>query len=289
MTGLIYVILIAVWGVVLVPRWLRHHDENRATEDSEALEAALSSEREFVEFDSEWHDSDEAGMAGRSQGDPRHNRAVTWREYLGGMVPVDYSRYTSHVKTPGTSLASTARRRRNILLALAVVFVASVVGLVVGVIPGSLVVLSTLLLGGYVSAMVFFMRSSATRRGKHFDRQRESAATATEREQGTSGLVVDGVRVVGSESDRWDPRETTLPTYVTKTKASKIPRRIDLTSGWTGADMVAQARERQASAVPQEQFAREWAAVEPDADADVERYANGNIADEGYYRRAVNE
>ena len=76
---------------------------------------------------------------------------------------------------------------------------------------------------------------------------------------------------------------------MSKTKASKIPRRIDLTSGWTGADMVAQAREQQASPDLANQFDREWAAVEPDSEAEIERLAQGSHEEERYYRRAVNE
>ena len=122
------------------------------------------------------------------------------------------------------------------------------------------------------------------------NRDRETATPDAGWEHEASGMAVDGVRVVGAETDRWDPRETTLPTYVTKSKASKIPRRIDLTSGWTGADMVAQAREQQqASPELEQQFDREWAVVAPQAEADVESYANGQADDDGYYRRAVNE
>ena len=42
MTGLIYVILIAVWVVVLVPRFLRHHDESKRMREAERLEAAVA-------------------------------------------------------------------------------------------------------------------------------------------------------------------------------------------------------------------------------------------------------
>ena len=289
MTGLIYVILIALWGVVLVPRWLRRHDETREVRDSEALEVALSGERDHGEYASDEHDSNEPGIDGHDQRHRSGNRAAMWGEYLGGMVQIDYDRYTKHLKSQGDSLASKVHRRRNILLALVAAVVGSLIGTVVGVLPGSLVVLSTFLLGGYVSAMVIFMRNRTARSGKQSDRQRETASPSTGRDQNNSGVAVDGVRVVGADADRWDPRETTLPTYVTKPKASKVPRRIDLTTGWTGADMVAQAREQQASPELEQQFDREWAVVEPQAEDDVARYANGYAEDEGYYRRAVNE
>jgi hypothetical protein len=289
-TGLIYVILIAVWGVVLVPRWLRRHDEMREAGDSEALEAALKSESGLDE-----HASVEPANDEHERWHPEAGRAATWGEYLGGMVQIDYDRYTSHLKRRGTGLASTARRRRKIVIALAVVVGVSLIGAVVGVLPGALVVLSSFLLGGYVCAMVIFMRSGTARNGSRSDERGEVPASTHGQTRETSGAVVDGVRVVGAETDSWEPRETTLPTYVTKTKASKIPRRIDLTSGWTGADMVEQARQQQASPQLEQQFDREWAVVAPEPEADVAGYAAGELApdthieDDGYYRRAVNE
>lgn len=282
MTGLIYVILIAVWGVVLVPRWLRRHDEKRDMDNSGALQAALSSEHD--------HDEDDSGEPGIDEQDSQAGRAATWSEYLTGLVQVDYGRYAKHLRDQAGDLTPTARRRRRILVALATFVGVSLIGVIVGILPGALVVLSTFLLGGYVSAMVIFMRNNAARNEMASNRDRKTATPDAGWEHEASGMAVDGVRVVGTETDRWDPRETTLPTYVTKSKASKIPRRIDLTSGWTGADMVAQAREQQqASPELEQQFDREWAVVAPQPEADVESYANGHADDEGYYRRAVNE
>jgi hypothetical protein len=45
-------------------------------------------------------------------------------------------------------------------------------------------------------------------------------------------------------TDAWNPVPTTLPTYVTAPRATKMPRVIDLThpGAWTGAAMVEQAR-----------------------------------------------
>lgn len=289
-TGLIYVILIAVWGVVLVPRWLRRHDEMREMGDPEALEAALHSDRDSSRRDSNDRYRDEYGVEEPGRGDPREHQATSWGEYLGGIVQVDYNKYTDHLLRRGSGLTSTARRRRKIVIGLGAAVVVSLFGAIFGVLPGSLMVLSTFLLAGYISAMVIFMRNNAAvRSGKRSDLQQGGVAPATGRENEASGVAVDGVRVVGAGTDSWDPRETTLPTYVTKPKASKIPRRIDLTSGWTGADMVAQAREQQASPELERQFDREWATVDPEPEAEVERYASGHVESADYYRRAVNE
>lgn len=290
MTGLIYVILIAVWGLVLVPRWLRRHDETRGMSDSEALEAVLSGDRDAGDRDRVEWESSERTTAESEHRDSHDHRAASWGEYLGGIVQVDYDKYADLLKSRGSGLASTVRRRRRILVGLVAAVVVSLTGAVLGLLPGAFMVLFSFLLAGYVSAMVFFKRNDpGARTGNGSDRQQGSGIPAFGREHDAPGVAVDGVRVVGVESDSWDPREATLPTYVTKTKASKIPRRIDLTSGWTGADMVAEAREQQASPELKQQFDREWAAVEPETETQVENYANGRVEGDGYYRRAVNE
>lgn len=272
MTGLIYVILIGVWGVVLVPRFLRRHDESKMADQSEALESALNGER----LESENY-ADES------------ERAATWGEYIRGLATVDVGRYAKGLNLQGTGASPAARRRGRILIGLSGVLALSFLGSIAGVLPGVTLVVSSVLLLGYVSAMVYYMRRQESSVALGEATPAEAARAATYDSAVASGVTVDGVRVVGEESHAWEPQRTTLPTYVTKTKASKIPRRIDLTSGWTGADMVAQAREQQASPELETQFDREWAAVEPDADAEIERYASGQDEDEGYYRRAVNE
>jgi hypothetical protein len=271
-TGLIYVILIGVWGVVLVPRWLRRHDESKAVDKSEGLEAALGSESQRT-------------------GDqlPDEIRAATWAEYARGLASVDLDQVTSGMSFTGTGASPAARRRGKIMMGLAGLLAVSVAGVLLGFLPASLAGLSTLLFAGYVSAMVYFMRRKETAATQQGAWVRASAQASAGQVMTVGDVAVDGVRVVADGSNTWEPQETTLPTYVSKTKASKIPRRIDLTSGWTGADMVAQAREQQASPDLAAQFDREWAAVEPDSDVEVERYASGHDESERYYRRAVNE
>ena len=237
------------------------------------MAAALAHESDVDDDSIEVHDGD-------------HHRAATWGEYVRGLTHIDVGHYTRALSTRQRSFA--ASRRRRVLMILGIILAASVVGSLAGFLPGSLVALSTLALAGYVSVMFYQLRRrelGLTGTAPDVDQAMAQADGAANRPAGT---VVDGVRVV-EPSNTWEARETTLPTYVSKTKASKIPRRIDLTSGWTGADMVAQAREQQASPELRDQFTREWTAVQPDEDAEVAQYAQGYDEDEGYYRRAVNE
>ncbi len=270
-TGLIYVILISLWGVVLVPRWLRHHDESRRRREAQRVERALNPH---------------AVTGDTVAGDTTHDDYQSWREYLRSLTRRDVVQWESvplldALRSPR---GRHARRRRTIVIGLAGVTGVALLGAVVGVVPGFVAVLMTLLLGGYVSAMFLQMRQWEAKR-------RPTAATAdVPHDVRTNPFRVrDGVRVVSSDSDsgsQWAPQESTLPIYATKSKATKIPRRIDLThQGWTGADMVEQARVQQSPHL-QSQFDREFAALEPEVDEQVAELAN--YRDE-YYRRAVNE
>lgn len=268
MTGLIYVILISLWGVVLVPRWLRHHDEAKRRRESERMERALNPHVAPEPHDSELD----------------HHEYTHWREYLRSLTrrPAEGWQAMPLIESLRSPRSSQARRRRTIVVALAGIAGVSLLGVLVGVLPGFLAVLTMLLLSAYLTAMYLQMRQWDTRSGV----THQSAADRDTYAAGTRS-VRDGVRVVPQErSDAWEPVATTPPLYQTKPKASKIPRRIDLTDrGWTGADMVEQARAQQSPQL-QEQFEREFAAVEPEVDEQVDELANYR---ERYYRRAVNE
>ncbi len=270
MTGLIYVILISLWGVVLVPRWLRHHDEAKRRRESERMERALNP-----------HVAPES-----PDSDLDHHEYTHWREYLRSLTrrPAEGWQNVPLIESLRDPRSSHARRRRTIVVALAGIAGVSLLGVLVGVLPGFLAVLSMLLLGAYLTAMYLQMRQWEVRSGG----AQQPAADRDAYADGSRG-VRDGVRVVPGEqerSDAWEPVAATPPLYATKPKASKIPRRIDLTDrGWTGADMVEQARAQQSPEL-QQQFEREFAAVEPEVDEQVDELANYR---ERYYRRAVNE
>lgn len=271
MTGLIYVILIAVWVVVLVPRFLRHHDESKRMRESERLEAALAPTAV---------DPDNAEVSGE--------RAGSWSEYLLSLTNISNTGWVGQMRSPRSA---AAKRRRSITLGLGGASLLSVTAAALGVLPGFIAVVPALLLIGYLAAMFAHMRRSENEAAT-------SSATQTSVGRRTvpyrsSNQASDGVRIVGEGQQGeagWSPRETTLPTYVNKPKASKVPRRIDLTrEGWTGAGMVEAAQQQQGSPELEDQIARELSVVSPSQDEEVVEYAYPDVEDDGYYRRAVNE
>lgn len=277
-TGLIYVILISLWGVVLVPRWLRHHDESRRRREAQRLERALNPHHVAAPAGAEADDSE---------------RYQSWGEYLRSLTRLDQSRWESvrWLEALRAPRGRHARRRRTIVVALAGLSGAGILGAVLGVVPGFLAVLSALALGAYVTLMYWQLRQWESRRSHASARAAAPAwgsSVTTRVGDSGSATVRDGVRVMSSAAagDQWEPKQTPMPQYTAKSKATKIPRRIDLTErGWTGADMVEQARAQQNPHL-QQQFDREFAALEPEYADEVDAYAN---PDDGYYRRAAGE
>ena len=137
------------------------------------------------------------------------------------------------------------------------------------------------------------------RRLREVDRYREAAARA---QRQARGLLAPPPQQQARPAT-WKAVPTTLPTYVSNPKASKVPRVVDLTSPgrqWTGAAMVQRARrERQQSQLEraqleraQQQFDREMAVLEPDVASDVEELADAAqppVQQRPSYRRAAND
>lgn len=117
MTGLIYVAIIALWAAVLIPIWLRRHesDETRAVDRFDGAMRAL----------------------GRFRRGPRTSAAHAEVSVKGASrVP--------------TAQSSAATRRRNIMIALAVVLVLSVIAWGVGRVPAAIPLIALVLLATFV-------------------------------------------------------------------------------------------------------------------------------------------
>jgi hypothetical protein len=168
-----------------------------------------------------------------------------------------------------TAAAAAARRRRRVLGILGVLLALWTVLALLHTVPRWTVVVPVMLVGGYLvaarrqAALAADLRrrqarrvtlAEAARAADARDRDGESrarrggraVAPAPVTEQRpvafASGVEVPVAQAAVGES--WHAVPTTLPTYVTAPRATKIPRVIDLTTpgSWSGAAMVEQAR-----------------------------------------------
>ena len=172
--------------------------------------------------------------------------------------------------------------------------------------PGLVPVLLVALLAAYGTLLARSARSvsATTAEARSAEAERSRAATEAARRRVSGALGSYGQEMVrdARPTGAWDALPQTLPTYVSKPKASKLPRVLDLTApghSYDGAAMVRQAAEERSRAqreAAQAQFQREMAAIQTDPMDDVAQYANpddGAAEGRGYeerpYRRAANE
>ena len=314
MTGLVYAVIIVLWGIVLVPLWLRRHDESRVRQTADQYNHAMNT----------------LARASAHRRSHRHDRAEVHKDApqtleetgAGWSVQDVVSMVAAAVPTSanGTGRDLVARRRRRVIAVLGAGFLISVVGALVGLVPGLVPIAFLGLSVGYLTLLVRAGRASvpaATRSSAQRDAETSALRAATEsarrRAFGVEAVAVDdvlagrrpSVRIIGA-GEHWEPQQAALPTYVTKPKASKVPRVLDLRGThreWGGADMVeqvqadrqahqralqeAEARRRREA---EEQFAREMGAVQPSRDREVEELANPWApVDLSQYRRAANQ
>lgn len=248
MSGLIYAAIVVLWAVVLVPMWLRRHDEVTESRSVDRFQGAMRT----------------LSRRNAAAGDRREvlvPRRTTEKAMPDGVI---------EPPTPATLAASRRRRVGLILLALAVVVGAvarfHVVPIWTPAVP--LVVLMLFLLRARSSARKVRDRELAERRARaaesrrlrheqaehalrrsgvpipatarvpaDIERPRASASRAAV--AAAAAEVAPAARVPGfydAEVERaWDPVPVPLPTYVSAAKAPRSVRIIDLTlpGAWT--------------------------------------------------------
>jgi hypothetical protein len=292
--GLIYAVIIGMWALVLVPMWLRRHDQAQESRAADRFARAMGTLRR--------------GSSGASHAD------APARAVLMPGRPASVRDTHVTVTGPRDSLASTARRaadrRRRTVLVLDVVLIAWVTLALLHKVPRSSVVVPMLLLVGFLVVARQQVRRAAeiSRRRQRRTTLSAAARAAQARQDTTADLARRGGRAMepaplgqplapgvavasydsapSADSSSWSAVPTTLPTYVTAPRATRIPRVIDLTTpgSWSGAAMVEKARETLAAepvaesgmrvesfeiAVPRDPSVRAGVYVEPSTYADL--------------------
>lgn len=235
--------IIGMWALVLVPMWLRRHDEAQESKSVDRFSRAMGTLR-------------------------RGN--LPTREVLMPRRP-DAAR-DAHVLVTGPTAAESpaaaaAARRRRVLAVLGGLLVVWVVLAVATPVPMWSLVLPMGLLGGFlvVARRQVALQAEMRRRRERRETLSEAAREAEGRYTGSTarrgGRAVDPApvrreepaspaarapqEVAATGTDSWSAVPTTLPTYVTAPRATRVPRVIDLTTpgSWSGAAMVEQARQ----------------------------------------------
>jgi len=303
-TGLVYLAIIALWVVFLIPWLSRHRDEQNGRRSADRYHRAMDTlaraaghRRSTGQADAEVESEETSSPMRQEDEDEDDDETEHAPSSLPGFADVSRTLLASLRATGPLGRGRTAKRRRRVIALLGVALAGAVAAAVAGLVPGAAPALVGGLLVVYLTIVVRQVVRSAepagVRAGGSADRHR--AATAQAQRQ-ARGLLTPPPQQQG-RSRTWEAVPTTLPTYVSKPKASKVPRVVDLTSPgrrWTGEAMVQQAqRERRESHLEraQQQFDREMAVLEPDPTAAVEELANAAepaVQQRPTYRRAAN-
>ena len=253
MTGLIYVVIIALWAAVLIPIWLRRHDqisEVRSTARFSSAMKSLGSQGQVQyatdSYALDGHAMDMALPPMRStEREARMPRTTTTRPTAArpaeGLDP-DYERELVR--------QAAATRRALVLGALTVILLVTLVLAIVAVLPRWAPVLAALPVVGFVLAAS--MTASARSDARPSARPARRTSRATEAEPAGRAAPAASARAdddwetwnAWDDEDSWEAVPQTLPTYVSAPRASAVPRGIDRAhpGEWTGEAMVETAR-----------------------------------------------
>jgi hypothetical protein len=249
-SGLLYAAIIGMWALVLVPMWLRRHDEAQESKSADRFARAMGTLRR----------GGDVGSVGGSSGT---------REVLMPGRPNSVRATQVTVTGAGAELspaAAAAARRRRVLAILGLLLAGWVVLALLHVVPRWTVAVPSLLVVGFlvVARRQVALAADLRRRQARRVTLADAARAADARYGAGESRARRGGRVVApapaaqempvthievpiervAVGDSWNAVPTTLPTYVTAPRATTMPRVIDLTTpgSWSGAAMVEQAR-----------------------------------------------
>jgi hypothetical protein len=246
----IYAILVIVWALVLIPMWLRRHDEAQETKSADRFARAMGTLRRSETGAVGAPNPREVVMPARSSAS--HDTQIIVTGPAGTVTPA----------------ARAAARRRNVLGVLVGLLLVTFTVAMLGRLPMWTVAIPALLVGGFlvVARRLVALAADIKRRQQKRATLAEAARAAEARYAGSAGARRGGravepapmatpQRIVAREllemdddaalpEGAWHAVPTTLPTYVTAPRATRMPRVLDLThpGQWTGAVMVEQAR-----------------------------------------------
>ena len=246
-SGVIVLVLVGMWALVLVPMWLRRHDQAQEVKSVNRFATAMGSLRGRGEL---------PGLTRRDVVMPGRTREEREQRVMvsGGAEP---------------SVSSAAARRQRTLMVLGGFFVLMLALRVFGLVPTWSLAVPVLLIAGFIviarqqvaaaaelkrrrelrdnlseASRAAAARYESSPRGTRRGGRSFEPATSAHQESNVAPRE-DSIVPAATGTDSWNAVPTTLPTYVTAPRATSVPRVIDLRTpgAWSGAEMVKQARE----------------------------------------------
>jgi hypothetical protein len=220
LSALIFVALAVAWAVYLIPKALKHHEDDQRSRTVDRFSNSMRV------------------LARREPVDSRTARLVVPGQPAAEAVAVEPS--ASPIVSPLVSRAAAARatKRRRRVLAL-ILFACAAVGTLaaLAVIPAPYVAVPVGLLVAWLVACRLMVRSE---RAARTSPARPPATRVEQQPVAEDGPVTEEIAVVEAAAvpapGSWDPVPVTLPTYVSKEPAGRRSVRtidLDSTGVWT--------------------------------------------------------
>ncbi len=248
MTGLIYVVIIALWAAVLIPIWLRRHDQISEVRSTARFSSAMKSlgshgqvqyASDGVGLDSGMLETQRLDMVPAPRRAPERETRMTRSTTARPSEGLDPSYERELVRQ------AAATRRAIVLGALTVILLVTLVLAIVGVLPkwAPIVAAAPVIAFVLAAAMTASARSSARPARTRSSAPASAEAAAPEAEAVLTDDEWENWNAWDDE-ESWEAVPTTLPTYVSAPRASAVPRGIDRSrpGEWTGSAMVETAR-----------------------------------------------
>jgi hypothetical protein len=249
-TGLIYVVIIALWAAVLIPVWLRRHDQISEVRSTARFSSAMKSlgSQGQPQFAMDQYGMDqytvEMSLPPRRSPAPEVRMSRSSTESRSEGLDPEYERELTR--------QSAATRRALVLGALTLILLVALVLGILSIVPRWAPILAALPVLAFVIATAMTASARSGSRAERAPVRSERRAPA--RRASAPAARTPSADAVADEEwenwnawdddESWDAVPTTLPTYVTAPRASAVPRGIDRSrpGEWTGSAMVETAR-----------------------------------------------
>lgn len=235
MTGLIYVVIIALWAAVLIPIWLRRHDQISEVRSTARFSSAMKS------LGGPGTLATEAAIPADHAPRPavRPSRAeVRMRPTERPAEGLD----PSYERELARQAAAT--RRAIVLGTLTAILLVVLLLAIAGVVPRWAPIVAVVPVVAFVLAAALTAKERTPARASRRPARPRSDRAAAPAAAPAAPRIEDDWETWNAwdDDDAWEAVPTTLPTYVSAPRASAMPRSIERDGDWSGEAMVRTAQ-----------------------------------------------
>jgi hypothetical protein len=239
-TGLIYLVIIALWAAVLIPIWLRRHDqisEVRSTARFSSAMRSLGGPGTLATEPAIPADRPSRPAARPSRAEVRMRPTERPAEGLDPSYERELARQAA------------ATRRAIVLGALTAILLVVLLLAIAGIVARWAPIVAAVPVIAFVVAAALTAKERTPARASRRPARPRPARVEEAAPAAAAPRIEDDWETWNAwdDDDAWEAVPTTLPTYVSAPRASAMPRSIERDGDWSGEAMIRTARSMQAT------------------------------------------